>query len=79
MAKYKNDLNRILKQDLTLIIPHGGDDGESSSTVTRVQFNAGDNVRFIKAQTKATLKALGLSRDQQREYIRVAFDNFKEL
>lgn len=79
MAKYKNDLNRKIPQNLTLIIPHGGDSNEDASTVTRIQFNKGDNVRFIKAQVKSTLKALGLNRDQSREYIRVAFDNFKDI
>lgn len=79
MPKYKNDLNRKIPQNLTLIIPHGGESNEESSTVTRIQFQKGDNVRFIKAQVKATLKALGLSRDEQREYIKVAFDNFKDL
>jgi hypothetical protein len=79
MPKYRNDKNRTLPQKITFVIPHGGPDGESSSTVTRVEFNAGDNIRFVKAQMRATLAALGLNRVQTRQYIKEAFNNFEDF
>jgi len=78
MARYKNDSNRILPAKITFVIPHGGE-GEDSSTVTRVEFNQGDNIRFVKAQMKATLAALGLNRLQTRQYIKEAFNNFEDF
>tara|TARA_R110000851_G_scaffold265165_1_gene417726 strand:+ start:680 stop:919 length:240 start_codon:yes stop_codon:yes gene_type:complete len=79
MARYSNDSKRVLKRDLQLIIPHGGDDAESSSTVTRMEFKKGDTVRFIKAQVKVTLKALGLKSGEAKSYILQAFNNFEDL
>lgn len=79
MGRYKNDQNRILNKDTNLIIPHGGDDAESSSTVTRLQFDKGSSVRFVKVQTRKVLKALGLDRQEQAKYIKQAFNNFEDL
>ena len=47
MPKYRKDSNRTIKQNMTFVIPHGGEDGETSSTVTRVQFTVGDDVNFM--------------------------------
>lgn len=79
MPKYRKDSNRTIKQNMTFVIPHGGEDGETSSTVTRVQFTIGDDVNFMKQQLRATLAALGLNRTEQRQYIKVAFNNLEDI
>ena len=79
MGRYKNDQNRELSTDTNIIIPHGGDDAETSSTVTRLEFKQGDTIRFVKIQTRKVLKALGLDRVSQSRYIKQAFNNFKDM
>ena len=79
MSRYKNDQNRELSTDTNIIIPHGGDDAEASSTVTRLEFKQGDTVRFVKVQPRKVLKALGLDRVSQSRYIKQAFNNFKDM
>ncbi len=79
MGRYKNDQNRALSTDTNIIIPHGGDDAETSSTITRLEFKQGDTVRFVKVQTRKVLKALGADRIQQSRYIKDAFNNFKDI
>jgi hypothetical protein len=78
MAKYKKDANRILKKDTNIIIPHNATDGEEI-TVTKCQFKAGQTVNFVKIQTNKVLSALGLDKVERREYVKVAFNNFKDL
>tara|TARA_R110002012_G_scaffold314230_1_gene526710 strand:+ start:164 stop:424 length:261 start_codon:yes stop_codon:yes gene_type:complete len=79
MAKYSNDSNIKLIKDTNLYIPHGGDDSESSSTVTRLEFKQGDSIRFLKSETRKVLKALGANRQEQTRYIKEAFNNFKDI
>lgn len=76
MAKYRNEANIKLKQDEVYIIPHGGDDNEQASTVTRATFKAGDSLRFVKQQLTGVLLALGLTRTEAKRYMKQAF---KEL
>lgn len=78
MPKYRNDENRKLKSDRKYIIPHGGESNEDASTVTIVEFSAGDSVRFVKTEMKKVLKALGLDRNQTRQYLKEAFNNFED-
>ena len=44
-----------------------------------MEFKKGDTVRFIKAQVKVTLKALGLKSGEAKSYILQAFNNFEDL
>lgn len=76
MAKYRNEKNIKIKQDEVYNIPHGGNDAESSSTVTRVEFKKGDSLSFIKQQLKQVLSSLGLNKQQASQYLKKAF---KEL
>lgn len=78
MARYKKDANRKLNTARVFIIPHGGNTNEESSTVTRVEFEKGHSIKFLKNEMRKVLKALGLNRDQQRQYLKQAFNNFED-
>ena len=79
MAKYKKDKNRVLAKDTTLVVPHGGNDTEKSITITRVQFSKGDTLVFIKSEMNKVLTALGLNKTERKLYIKLAFNNYKDL
>lgn len=72
MPKYRKDSNRVLTEDTRFVIPHNNDVGETI-TVTAATFPAGSDYGFVKRELIATLKALGLDRNQAKQYIKAAF------
>lgn len=73
MARYKKDSNRILKEDTRYVIPHNtGVDGESV-TVTTATAPAGTDYGTVKRELIAVLRALSLTRQQAKQYIKLAF------
>ncbi len=79
MSKYRKDKNRVLAKDTTLVIPHGANDAEESITVTRVQFSKGDTLVFIKSEMHKVLSVLGLNKTSRKLFIKLAFNNYKDL
>jgi hypothetical protein len=79
MAKYRKDKNRVLAKDTTLVVPHGGNEKEESITITRVQFSKGDTLVFIKSEMTKVLTALGLDRTARKLYVKLAFNDYKDL